>query len=87
MDDGVGVVLDTLDKRDLLDNTVIIFAGDNGKNGKLTCYDGSGKVPMVIRWPGVTKAGIVSDKLVSNIDMPSTILDVCRIKKPQDMAF
>ena len=42
---------------------------------KRDVYEGGHRVPFIVKWPGVTKAGTVSDALVSQIDIMATIAD------------
>lgn len=65
-----------LDKYDLAENTVVIYASDHGRFGKWTVYDRGLTVPMVVRWPGVVQPGSRSDALVSFADLLPTMVDV-----------
>jgi len=86
LDDGVGVVLDKLDELGLTKNTLVFYMADNGIHLKATCYEGGCHVPAVIRWPSGLPQGAVNKKLISNIDLVSTILDVCGLMPPVQMA-
>ena len=62
MDDNIGKVLDALEKSGKAENTIIIFAGDNGLAagqhgllGKQSIYDHSIRVPLVISGPGIQR--------------------------------
>jgi N-sulfoglucosamine sulfohydrolase len=77
VDHTVAGVLDVLKQRELLDKTLIIFAGDNGQalpHGKGSLYDPGSNVPLIIRWPGVVKPGGESSELISNEDIAPTML-------------
>jgi len=93
LDDGVGRVLEAIDKSGITDNTIVFFFGDNGgeirrnitsnyplRDGKVTPYEGGTRVPLFIRWPGVTKAGSVSDERVIGHDFYPTILTMTNSK-------
>lgn len=83
VDHTIAGVLDVLKKRDLFDNTIIVFAGDNGMalpHGKGSLYDPGSNVPFVIRWPGVVKAGTESRALVSGEDFGPTLLEASGLK-------
>ena len=92
VDENIGRVLDYLDKSGLADNTVVIYSSDQGfylgEHGwfdKRFMYEESFKTPLVARWPGVTKGGIKSDALVSNLDFAQTFLDIAGAEIPDDM--
>jgi len=84
LDDGVGRVLKALDDAGLTDNTLVIFASDNGgerlsyfgplrgKKGDL--LEGGIRVPTIVRWPGVTSANKVSEQAIITMDLTATIL-------------
>ena len=50
------------------------------RDGKSHLYEGGLRVPLIVRWPGVTKSGSTSDAIVSSIDFFPTILDACGLK-------
>ena len=78
LDAGIGMLLDRLERSGKANNTLVIYIGDHGaqfSRGKATCYEGGLRIPMLVRWPGKVKPGIVGDKLVSTVDILPTILD------------
>ncbi len=84
LDKCVGELLDMLQKRGALDNTIIVFAGDNGcalLRGKGTLYRVGLNVPLIVYYPPKVAQGIVSDVLASGIDIAPTILDLAGVKK------
>jgi uncharacterized sulfatase len=99
-DETCGELLDYLDKKGLRDNTLVVFVIDNGwiqetgdtkttrgwfaPKSKLSPYDGGLRTPVMLRWPGRTKAGRYDD-LVSTIDLAPTILTACGVKPPKEM--
>jgi len=88
VDKYIGEVIEDLKKRDLYDNTLVIFMGDNGAallRGKGTLYDCGLHVPLVARYPKLIKPGTVSDILVSGSDMAATILDVAGVAPDEEM--
>ena len=92
VDDSVGELLDYLDKSGLADNTVVIYASDNGfylgEHGwfdKRFMYEQSLKVPFLVRWPNVAKAGSVDERIVSNVDFAQTFLEMAGVEAPADM--
>lgn len=89
MDQAVGRVLDELERTGLADHTLVVFTSDNGglatggksptsnlplRAGKGWLYEGGVRVPMIVRWPGVTPAGSRSDTVVSGIDVLPSVL-------------
>jgi arylsulfatase A-like enzyme len=77
VDRSMKLVLDLLAARGFAQNTLVVFAGDNGMafpHGKGSLYDPGCNVPLVIRWPGVVKPGGDSRALVSNEDLAPTLL-------------
>ncbi len=77
LDSGVGFVLDELERAGKADNTLVIFIGDHGaqfSRGKATCYEGGLRIPMLLRWPGQVKPGIVREELVSTVDILPTVI-------------
>ena len=47
------------------------------RDGKSHLYEGGIRVPLIVRWPGVTKPGTTSDAVVSSIDLFPTIMAAC----------
>ncbi len=87
MDDGIGQVLDTLERLDLAENTIVIFMSDNGgyealqdqaplRGGKAMLYEGGIRVPLCIRWPGVIQPGSHSDMPVVSHDFFPTLMKI-----------
>ncbi len=79
MDEEVGALLDALEADGLADRTVVIFTTDHGDGlprAKRWLYDSGIRVPLIVRWPGVTPPGSVSDELVSLLDLAPTILAI-----------
>ena len=80
VDQAVGELIQALESRDILDDTYLIFASDNGffrgehriASGKYLPYDPAARVPLVIRGPGIPRGG-VSNELVWNGDITQTI--------------
>jgi arylsulfatase A-like enzyme len=92
VDDGVGRIVETLESMKILDDTVIIFAGDNGhlygEHGlwdKRSAYEGSMRIPLVMRYPPAAKAGTKPDQMVLNIDVAPTLLEFAGIDIPANI--
>jgi arylsulfatase A-like enzyme len=92
LDRNIGRILDYLDKSGLAENTVVIYASDNGfylgEHGwfdKRFIYEESLHVPLVVRYPKVVKAGSVIKSIVLNNDWGPTVLDIAGIATPAAM--
>lgn len=92
VDDSVGELLAYLEKSGLADNTVVIYASDNGfylgEHGwfdKRFMYEQSLRTPLLVRWPNVAKAGSVDERIVSNVDFAQTFLEMAGVEAPADM--
>jgi arylsulfatase A-like enzyme len=92
MDEAVGKVIKGLKDSGKYDDTIIIFFSDNGglstsegsptsnyplRAGKGWMYEGGIREPLLLRVPGVTKAGTSSELLVTSTDFYPTLLDAC----------
>lgn len=80
-------IIDDLKKRGVLDNTIIIWIGDNGRcqiRGKGYLFEDGIRCPLIIWGKGIEKGKIVDD-LVSGIDLTATILALAGIDKPEHM--
>ena len=84
VDDSIGRLRQTLERLGQLDNTVFVFAGDNGMflgehgmTDKRTMHEPSIRVPMLVRYPRMVKPGTVIEQQVLNIDLAPSILDIC----------
>jgi arylsulfatase A-like enzyme len=85
IDDSVGRVMATLQELKLDETTVIIFTSDNGgfynatsnaplRANKGAYYEGSIRVPLIVKWPGVAKPGRVVSEPVTSTDLYPTCL-------------
>ncbi len=90
VDEGVGKVLDYLDKEGLAENTIVVYTADQGfylgEHGwfdKRWIFEESLRTPLVVRWPGVAKPGTTSDRMVSNIDFAPTFLTAAGLPIPE----
>jgi arylsulfatase A-like enzyme len=88
LDWSVGEILAALEKNGLAENTLVIFASDNGpflsygrhagsarplREGKLTTFEGGVRVPFIARWPGRTPAGRAVDEIACTMDLYVTL--------------
>jgi len=84
VDELIGDILDAVDRFGLEGNTIVIVTSDHGWGMgekdylyKNSLWEESTRVPLIIRAPGVTKAGRVCDQPVSLIDLYPTLIDLC----------
>ncbi len=92
LDEGVGRLLQLLKDEGLEDDTLVVYAADQGfylgEHGwfdKRWIFEESLRTPLLIRWPGLTKPGSVNHDLVSNLDFAETFLDAAGAPIPADM--
>ncbi len=92
VDESVETIQDTLVELDLDDNTIVIYSsdqgfyiGDHGWYDKRWMYEESLKMPFILKWPGVTKPGSKTTKMVQNLDYAETFLDIAGATIPDDM--
>ncbi len=87
VDQNIGRIMETLDELGLSNNTVVIFASDNGglesvtdnspfRRGKGHLYEGGIRVPYIMRWPGHIQPGSVSENRTISEDIFATIIDI-----------
>ena len=92
VDDGVGRLMTALRDKEIEENTLVIFTSDNGGMSKATDnsplrankgsnYEGGLRVPVIVKWPGVTEPGSISDEPVISTDFYPTILGATGLPK------
>jgi len=92
IDKQVGDLLDALEQRGVLDNTIIIFTsdhgdclGDHGHSQKWNMYEATVRVPAIVSWPGHVPEGQRVNDLVALFDFGPTILEYAGIEPPEWM--
>jgi iduronate 2-sulfatase len=87
MDAQVGKVLAALESSGLADKTIVVFTSDHGyhtgEHGlwqKMSLFEESARVPLLMRVPGWTDQGTVSNSPVSHIDLYPTLLELAAIR-------
>ena len=93
IDRQVGRLIGLLKKKGLYDNTLIVFTADHGEYMGFHhmilkanyMYDPLVKVPLLIKWPGGRRAGTVSERLVSNLDLAPTLCRAAGLRPDAEM--
>lgn len=92
VDDNVKRLFDYLEKEDLMDNTIIIYTGDQGFMlgehdyiDKRWMYEESMRMPFLVRYPKTIKAGTRTNAIINNTDFAPTIIDLASGKTPEYM--
>ena len=100
-DDYVGEVLKTIDDLGLKNNTIVIFTADNGREGvprsfgftgpwragMFSPYEGSLRVPFLVRWPERIPAGRSSNEIMHQIDLMPTFANIIGAELPTDRVY
>jgi arylsulfatase A-like enzyme len=92
VDEAVGKLLDYLDQEGLAENTIVVYASDQGfflgEHGwfdKRWIFEESVRTPFLVRWPGVIRPGSTNADLVSNVDFAATFLAAAGVAIPDVM--
>ena len=98
MDARVGEILDAVDAAGIRDNTLFIFASDNGPEYRRpwrgsagmwtgtyhTAMEGALRVPFIARWPGQIEPGVVTNEIVHVVDLFPSLAAVAGAPVPGD---
>jgi arylsulfatase A-like enzyme len=94
MDEGIGGVMQALQKHGLADNTLVVFTSDNGGErfsdnwplvgGKMDLTEGGIRVPWIAHWPAVIVAAGVSEQHCMTMDWSATMLDAAGVQAAPD---
>ena len=86
MDEGIGKIMQELEKQGIRDNTLVIFTSDNGPAGigsatplrgwKGQLYEGGHRVVGIFNWPAQLPTGKICDTTITTMDMLPTFLTV-----------
>ncbi len=90
LDEGIGRLLEHLDKLKLRERTIVVFTSDNGglklnqvtsndplRAGKGSAYEGGVRVPWIVSYPPKVRAGATSDVPAMSIDLLPTLAALC----------
>ena len=94
----IGELLDTVERLGVREDTIFIFTSDNGRegvprsfgftgpwrSGMFSPYEGSLRVPFLVRWPGKIPPGRVSNEIVHQMDVFSTVASFAGVEVPKD---
>lgn len=84
IDEGLGEILETLEEKEALENTVIVLAGDHGywygehglNEERRLAYEEALRIPMLIRYPPLVAEGTACEEMVLNIDLARTLIEL-----------
>jgi arylsulfatase A-like enzyme len=86
IDDNVGRILECLESRGILDDTVVVFTTDHGEYmgehgllGKNQLYETAYRIPLLVRWPEAIAPGTVVDQVCATVDFQPTLLGLLGI--------
>lgn len=91
LDQGIGRVLDSLEKNDIIEETMVVFTSDNGgllrvgasngslRGGKQNMYEGGIRVPACVSWPGKIAPGRKNSTIGLTMDLFPTLCEVAGI--------
>lgn len=96
LDASLGRVLAALDELGIAEQTLVVFTSDNGgyqgvadnrplREGKGYLYEGGIRVPLIVRWPGVSRAGTTCATPAVTMDVHATILDAAGVGEPDPL--
>jgi len=92
VDENIGRILEALDDLGLAEDTVVVHSGDNGFFlgehhffDKRLMYEESIRVPLLVRYPRIIRAGTVCREMALNVDVAPTLLELAGVPVPTDM--
>lgn len=88
MDAAVGRILGALGDSGLAEETLVIYSVDHGipfPRAKTTLYDAGISIPLIVRLPGRVQPGTTCNRLLSNVDLVPTVLDLAGVESPGNL--
>jgi N-acetylglucosamine-6-sulfatase len=93
VDEGLGALMNALEKMGVLDNTIVVFTSDHGywygEHGldeeRRLAYEEAIRIPLLIRYPPVIKAGSKPNEMVLSIDMAPTVIELAGQQPDQNL--
>ena len=93
IDQNIGRLFEGLREMGLTENTLVVFLGDNGPNGrryvgglrgrKASVYEGGVRTPFLMHWPGTLSGDRVSSRPAAHIDVLPTVLEALDVPAPE----
>ncbi len=88
VDDSLGRILGALERKGALDNTIVVFASDHGyfygehglNEERRLAYEETIRIPLLIRYPSLAKAGSTPTEMALNLDIAPTLLEVAGLR-------
>ncbi|WP_286765119.1 sulfatase-like hydrolase/transferase, partial [Rhodopirellula sp. UBA1907] len=98
MDAAIGEMLDRLEAKQMLDDTIVVFFSDNGGSGgadnsplrgqKAQTWEGGIRVPCIVRWPaGKIPAGAVNDEFLTSLELLPSFASAAGLEPPADIVL
>jgi len=92
VDAQIGLVLKTLQREGLKDNTIVIIFSDHGfqlgEHGlwsKYTLFEQSTRIPLLMYVPGLVKKGAVCEEIVESVDLLPTLCELLKLSQPDNL--
>ena len=92
VDAQIGLIFDALKQTGHWDDTIVVLVSDHGYSlgekfmwGKVMLFENCARVPLIIRVPGKTTPGAVSEELVELVDLFPTLAELCDVEPPADL--
>jgi N-acetylglucosamine-6-sulfatase len=87
VDDSLGRIVATLDQRGILDDTIVVFTSDHGyfygehglNEERRLAYEEAIRIPLIVRFPKVARAGSTPGEAALSIDLAPTLLEVAGV--------
>lgn len=88
VDEGLGTLMDELEKMNQLDNTIIVFTSDHGywygehglNEERRLAYEEAIRIPLLIRYPPLVEAGSKPKEMVLSIDLAPTVIELAGVE-------
>lgn len=92
VDESVGNMRNCLEELNILDGIILVFGSDNGfflgshqRGDKRLMYEESIRIPLIVRYPELIKAGSKNSDMILNIDIAPTLIELAGAEVPADM--